>query len=730
MNQPPLVSVDWYPLALSQLDAWQDNVYAANHWPLVYVLSNQASGTAYVGETSDTSTRMATHLKTPAKQGLDTVHLISSGLFNKSATLDIESGLIKYMAADGRFRLLNGNLGLASHHYYQQDELYDGIFRKTWDQLQAAGLAQHSLESIDNSDIFKYSPYKSLSYDQRQGLLAVLQSLLQPGIKTLMVEGGAGTGKTVLAIFLFKLLNSKAEELSLREFSEDELLLRDLVTQFRDRHPALRMALVVPMASFRATLKKAFRQVAGLSPGMVIAPAELARNQYDLVLVDESHRLRRRVNLGAYFGVFDNACRTLGLDPQTCSEVDWVGKQARQAVFFYDQAQSVKPSDAPAAVFERLRTSRDTRNLTLSSQFRVKAGVSYVEFIDRLLSIQLGQSAPYRSPDYEFLLFDSMVDMVREVRVRDQSFGLSRLIAGYAWPWASKKQPDQFDMTLDGVSLRWNRTANDWINTQGAHEDVGCIHTTQGYDLNYAGIIFGPEIRYDPTQRCLTIDRAQYHDRNGQQRAMPDQTIKEYILNIYKTILLRGIRGTFVYACDTGLRQYLRQYIPQYQPAASRVQLRQAPKLLPYENAVPLYDLKAAAGGFGALQAVQDTTWIGVPPSMKAARDLFACQVTGESMNQVIPNGAICLFRLDHGGSRQGRIVLVECDTPEDADLGSRYTVKEYESLKIASAEGWQHTMIRLKPRSDNPEFRTIELSADDGARYRVVGIFVCVLDK
>src|SRR5690606_24428598 len=111
------------------------------------------------------------------------------------------------------------------------------------------------------------------------------------------------------------------------------------------------------MNSFRNTLKKAFRNVAGLRSTMVISPSELTKQHYDIVLVDESHRLRKRVNLGAYYGAFDKACDALGLDKNMCSEVDWVTRQSQKAVFFYDPHQTIKPSDANAYDFERLVSS-------------------------------------------------------------------------------------------------------------------------------------------------------------------------------------------------------------------------------------------------------------------------------------------------------------------------------------------------------------------------------------
>ena len=145
MSQSDLVEVNRYGFSAKALAAIQANAYAADHWPLVYILSDGAACDAYVGETTDTLTRLNTHLKHPRKKQLTTVHLISSERFNKSATLDIESSLIKYMAADGSFKLLNGNLGLADHNYFQKEELYSAIFRETWDKLRAEGVAVHSL---------------------------------------------------------------------------------------------------------------------------------------------------------------------------------------------------------------------------------------------------------------------------------------------------------------------------------------------------------------------------------------------------------------------------------------------------------------------------------------------------------------------------------------------------------------------------------------------------------
>lgn len=727
MSQPHRVEVNQYLFSNLALAEIRSNAYAAGNWPLVYILSHKAKRRAYVGETTSALNRLNTHLLHEHKKLLNTAHLISSSHFNKSATLDIESTLIKYMAADGCFELLNGNLGLTDHNYYQKDEVYSQIFREVWDKLRGQGIAKHSLESIDNSDVFKYSPYKALSFDQRQSLIEILRALLDGNVRHLLVQGGAGTGKSVLAIFLFKLIHTDEAELNLQEFSEEENELRTLLTQFKQRYPNPRMALVVPMASFRTTLKRAFKNVAGLHPDMVINPSKLAQKDYDIVLVDESHRLRQRVNLGSYYKHFDQACAALGLDKHTCSEVDWVTQQAKKAVFFYDPNQSIRPSDANVADFQKIKQSEQSKVMTLTSQYRVQAGQDYVDFIDRLLHIQLSENEQLRTGKYEFLFFDNAADLVREIEHKNQQYGLARLVAGYAWPWDSKKNPKLHDIEIDTVKLRWNRTNTDWINTIGAENEVGCIHTTQGYDLNYTGVIFGKEISYNSATNEIVIDENNYLDRNGKHSKKTATELKQYILNIYNTIMLRGIKGTYVYACDPALRDYLKQHIPSYRPTQPQ-ELPPAPTLVPWVNAVPLYDLQAAAGSFSEQQHVEQTQWVGVPQNVEPKKDMFACQVVGESMNMIIPNASICLFRQDSGGSRNGKIVLVECLSPQDGDEGTRFTVKEYESTKTLTEDGWEHKRIFLKPRSSDPSYEVIELNADNTYRYRVVGEFVMLL--
>ena len=725
------VKINHYDFENSLLEDFSTNHFAKDLWPLVYILSDGDSKTAYVGETTDAYSRMGTHLKHKTKSKLTSVHLITSEKFNKSATLDIESNLIKYMSGDNKFTLLNGNLGLANHNYYQKKEVYWDIFNTIWNQLRAEGISKHSIEHIDNSDLFKYSPYKSLTKEQSQGLFQILQSLATGKYQNTIVEGGAGTGKTILAIFLFKMLSNQLEDFSFKEFGAEENIFLDLVNQIKEENKNPKMALVVPMSSFRTTLKKVFKNIKGLSASMVIGPAQVSKEKYDLLVVDESHRLRRRVNLGAYFGAFDKACIALKLDKYNASELDWVTMQSKHTVLFYDEGQSIKPSDAKKEQFDVIKRKKDTSILKLKSQFRVKGGNAYVEYIDSLLHDKFKEdSSIFNSKDYEFTMFDSLETMIEQIKLRDKESGLSRLIAGYSWEWKSNKDKDAFDIKIDDVQLKWNGTSNDWINSDGAINEVGCIHTTQGYDLNYSGIIFGNEISFNPETKEIIVNEENYFDKNGKQSIKDPKELKAFILNIYKTIMLRGIKGTYIYVCDPLLKAHFESFVPKYKTDQVGIKtLFKTENIKPFENSIPLYSLKVAAGEFGEIQQVEDVQWLNIPEKVKPSKDLFACQVIGESMNKVIPNGALCLFRKYSGGSRNGQIVLVENTNMHDSDFGSCYTVKEYESKKYEDEDGWKHQSIILKPLSTYSSYENIVLEDEDISTFKVIGTFECVIE-
>lgn len=717
------------------LNSIQSHYFVSENWPVVYILNSNGLSQAYVGETIDTNSRIFTHLQTPSKSHLQEVHLISSRKFNKSVTLDIESNLIKYLQADGKYKLLNGTLGLVNHSYYQRDEIYSELFKNIWNGLLSNGIAHHTLEHISNSDLFKYSPYKTLSADQRKNLMLIIDALLSENKKSVLIEGGAGTGKTILAVFLFKLMLSSDEDFNYREFGEDENVIIDKVKKLKLKFPNPKMALVVAMGSFRKTIKKVFRNINGLNSKLVIGPSDLEYESYDILFVDESHRLRKRVNLGPYFKVYDRVCNALNLDKHNTSELAWTQLRADKILYFYDSKQSIKPSDVDAVDFEKLKNAPDSVNVKLHSQFRVKGGNGFVDFVNDLLDNNLKHGDfKYNPTNYDFLLFDNFSDFVNQIRKKNEKHQLSRFIAGYAWPWVSQNNPNAYDIEIEDIKLKWNSTAIDYINMDTDAQEVGCIHTTQGYDLNYAGIIFGPEIIYNPVSKEIEIIKENYKDRNGTATIRDNSILKNYIVNIYKTIMLRGILGCYVYVCDKHLRNYFKEHINLF--GENKTQIVNAVetkeiKLIPFENSVPFYSLKVAAGEFKFNDSVPEANFILVPDGVTITQDHFACQIFGNSMNKIVQDGQIALFKRYRGGSRNGLLVIAEYYEHQDLDYGSCYTFKEYFSHKTVNEDSWQHEKIILKPKSFDTSYQDIIIdpNALNEKTFKVIGIFDRVLE-
>lgn len=145
-----------------------------SNWPMLYILENGKQ--AYIGQSNHAKTRMDEHLKTKEKQIFDKVHFIYSSQFNQSVTFDYEAKLIQYIVADELYKVHNKNAGMADKEYYNKKK-YDEKFQVLWRKLQREKIVKHSLEELENSDLFKYSPFKELNNDQRMAVEQIIESL-------------------------------------------------------------------------------------------------------------------------------------------------------------------------------------------------------------------------------------------------------------------------------------------------------------------------------------------------------------------------------------------------------------------------------------------------------------------------------------------------------------------------------------------------------------------------
>lgn len=580
------VRVERFAFDAQDVDRWARRGGQHVNWPVVYVIDDRHAPmrrpgagdrvSVYVGESLSAAARMRQHLESPSKQGLSTVRVLLGDEFNKSVCLDLEAYLIGLFSGDDAHRVLNLNTGVRDADYFQR-ERYRRQFREVFDKLRAEGLFSRSRPEIENGNLFKLSPFKTLSEDQAVAVEGILEGLFvdlaSDDDSTIVVQGSPGTGKTVVAIYLMKVLIDIARTKTDDEVDQDGLFVEYFASGYRDLLHDFRIGIVVPQQSLRASIKAVFAKTPGLRPTMVLSPFEVGRahERFDLLVVDEAHRLSQRANQpsGPQNKMFREITeRLFGFDDVTKTQLDWINAQSRHTVLLVDGEQSVRPADLPAATVTELvaRARRDSRWYPLMSQMRVAAGADYVQYVRDLFGVR-HDVARQRFDGYDLRFYDDLGAMREEIRARDRSEGLARLVAGYAWEWISRKDPSAYDIEVGEVRLRWNSAERDWINSTDSVEEVGSIHTVQGYDLNYAGVIIGPELRYDRRVGRMFVHRASYRDRKGKENnptlglTYSDDDLLRYVVNIYGVLLTRGMRGTYVYVCDPALRDHLRDYL-------------------------------------------------------------------------------------------------------------------------------------------------------------------------
>lgn len=561
-------------------------------WPAVYVIDNEKQ--VYVGETTNVLSRRGQHHMDPRKAKLSTMRVVLHDEFNKSAALDLERYLIQMLSGDGAREVLNRNAGMTKSDYYDRSR-YQEMFQDIFERLRAEKVFSRSREQILNSTLFKLSPFKVLTPGQEASLRHIVTTLVTAeggaDVGPLVIQGGPGTGKTVVGVFLVKLLvdlaNLTEEDVEVDLSSDHDFFdlfthaNREALLRGTEGRP-LRIGIVVPQQSLRQSLKRVFRRTPGLHPDMVVSTWNVgeAKEPYDVLVVDEAHRLGLRSaqangSLNNKYAAINQ--RLFGDDDVSHTQLDWIEHQSRDVILLVDPRQTVRPADLDATTVEGLiaRAHAESRHHRLVSQLRVEASDEYVDFFGRLLRGE-DPEAP-RLGDYDLRMFTDFGEMHQEIRERDAEFTLARLAAGFAWRWRSKgfrekknagKGLPTSDICLDGHPLPWNVADTDWVDSPGSLDEVGSIHTLQGYDLNYAGVVIGRDLRWDAAAGRVVFSRADYHDTGGKKnngflgRTYSDEDLREYVINIYNVLLTRGVRGTYLYVVDDGLRQQFKRWFP------------------------------------------------------------------------------------------------------------------------------------------------------------------------
>ena len=353
----------------------------------------------------------------------------------------------------------------------------------------------------------------------------------------LIVKGGPGTGKTVLAINLLS-----------------DFLNEDMSAFYVTKNQA-------PRAVFKQKLKDGgFKNVfidnLFLSSGSFI---DSARNGIDCLLVDESHRLNEKS------GMFSNKGE---------NQTKEIINAAKFSVFFIDEAQRVTLKDkGTIADIKKFAEEQgaEIEEIELDSQFRCNGSDGYLAWLDDVLEIRETANANSLEYDYDFKVFDNPVELFQAIVARNGN-NKARMVAGYCWDWAKAGQanPDVHDITIPefGFEKSWNlgNTAT-WAIDPDSIEQIGCIHTCQGLEFDYVGVIIGDDMRFedgciitDPSKRAKTDSslkglKALTAQDPEEAKDVADKIIK----NTYRTLMTRGMKGCYVYCTDKNLAKYLKE---------------------------------------------------------------------------------------------------------------------------------------------------------------------------
>ena len=378
--------------------------------------------------------------------------------------------------------------------------------------------------------------------DQKTALERIIQATnyAQDAQKqVLIINGGPGTGKSVISI------NALARITSAR----------------------LNARYVTPNGAPRKVYES---KLSGIIPGDTFKHLftgsgsfwDSDEDTYDALIVDESHRLTMKSGFMKNLGE---------------NQIKEIINAARTSVFFIDEAQKVTWADVGEidAIEEAAQMAgANVQHLTLSSQFRCGGSDDYLAWLDDALGVQATADHYFSTDRFDFRIFDSVKELEETIREKNKESNKARLVAGYCWDWVSSKDSEKFDIVIpsEKFKMKWNLNSygQTWIIDPKSVNEVGCIHTCQGLEVDYVGVIIGEdlvvkdgELITQPAERAKT-DKS----LKGFKKALKESPIEaelkadEIIRNTYRTLMTRGMKGCYVYFTNEKTAKYFRSLIP------------------------------------------------------------------------------------------------------------------------------------------------------------------------
>jgi DUF2075 family protein len=353
--------------------------------------------------------------------------------------------------------------------------------------------------------------------------------------KVLIVEGGPGTGKSVVAINLLVRLTGQ-----------------QLLTQYVTKNAAPR---AVYESKLSKTLKRSRFNSLFQGSGSFI---NVNANYFDALVVDEAHRLNAKSGMYNHLGE---------------NQIKEIIQAARCAIFFVDENQKVTTKDIGNKDEIRKwaqRAGAEVVEMELASQFRCNGSDGYLAWLDNTLQIRETANPTLDGIDYEFQVFDNPAELRDFIFEKNREANKARLVAGYCWDWVSKNNPKLTDINFPdvGFSLPWNFSKDSylWSIKPDSVGEVGCIHTCQGLELDYVGVIIGEDLVCRDGKVLVQPNKRSQNDSSikGYKSMLKSdpkkarEMARQIIKNTYRTLMTRGMKGCYVYCVDEDLNLYLK----------------------------------------------------------------------------------------------------------------------------------------------------------------------------
>lgn len=538
-------------------------------FPTVYIHNWQESGNyeVYVGESNDIFKRTRQHYETALNNSKwqsqllkrdAKLFIIAHEHFNKSLTLDIENRLMHYMMSVESVKHVHNLRDNPQASYYPMEEL-DEIFRKIWRGLRRENKDLFPTEgAIKDSAIYKASPLHKLTKEQenvRELIIEKVSKALENDSKKqlIFIDGEAGTGKTVLNSSTFYELYCQAEENK-----------KDLQCYLLVNHDE--QITVYEQIAEKLGLTEKYGKV--VSKPTTFINNHSIDNPVDVVFVDEAHLLLTQ-GKQSYRG--ENQLKDI---------ID----RARVTVVMFDENQILTTEQFwEAQILEKYRNQAKANNthIVLDKQLRMQADPATMDWIDSFTKKGIVKKIPNTFDGYSIKIFDKPENLDIEIqkKAKEGNSALSRVIATYDWNYSSNHKPDDrlkkyWEVFIGNWHKPWNRQLESelsrkekrkikglaWAEQPQTINEVGSTFTIQGFDLNYAGVILGPSVKYRNGK--VIFDPTESHNEKAiRNRTLSDGTKKKFgemlIQHEVRVLMTRGVNGMYIYACDPELREAL-----------------------------------------------------------------------------------------------------------------------------------------------------------------------------